>query len=636
MATTTFERADGVTADVTVRFSSLIFYRWTTTPTSATVGPSIDITDDAQAAYLKTVNLLKVTGETGVYVPPARPKRVFWDDTDLIGVDDAGSGSTLPFVKTADLDNPSSAALQKLSVRSEGPLSPTRYGADPTGTSDSTAAIQAAWNAIGTAGGGDCIIDGNYRIDSPLVPRDNLRVFSQGWGSRACLKPSSSWNGGADGSIIQKGGSVADPTDNFACEGVAFDLSAVPSTVQCKALFVTYMRNLRFLDNYIYRSTATGIGADFLDGGLISRNRVVECGRYAEGNEATRLGCSGIGIGTGEWGSEATVVSENWVIDPVRYGIFMERQGGISDFFTRGLQIINNYISGAYWGIGSNGVAWMHVIGNHIEGSTQDGISVHPGNAGGNSWGDLIALNTVTGSGRYGIGIDQSSAGNGSPTDAGKFMVSQNRILDSVGVGLKIISGSALAGLQILQNRISGGGSIGLDIAGGGIRESDILGNRIVDNTGIGIRALSAITGVRISGNRSGDTRSSGRTQTHGLVFGSGATHTDVLVDGNDFRNNVTAAYSASGATLNNVRILPGNLGIGPDVVDALSVGASPYTYTVGERREQLWVIGGTFSSIKVNGQTVLASPGTLIVEPGDAVEFTYSSAPTAIKRRKL
>lgn len=104
MATTTFERADGVTADVTVRFSSSIFYRWTTTPTSATVGPSIDITDDAQAAYLKTVNLLKVTGETGVYVPPAKPKRVFWDDTNLIGVDDAGgNAATIPVVKGADL-----------------------------------------------------------------------------------------------------------------------------------------------------------------------------------------------------------------------------------------------------------------------------------------------------------------------------------------------------------------------------------------------------------------------------------------------------------------------------------------------------------------------------------------------------
>ena len=79
-----------------------------------------------------------------------------------------------------------------------------------------------------------------------------------------------------------------------------------------------------------------------------------------------------------------------------------------------------------------------------------------------------------------------------------------------------------------------------------------------------------------------------------------------------------------------------GNIGFGPDAIDALTVSASPMTYTLGPRPEKFWIIGGTWNNVRINGQIILTGPGGFDAEPGDTISFTYTAAPTAIKRRKL
>jgi hypothetical protein len=548
---------------------------------------------------------------------------------------DAAATEALETIESGRLSEPQLSAT--FAVTSEAPVSPhARYGADNTGAADARLAMQTAIDAVSTAGGGRIIIDGTYRVDAPLVPRDNVELMGVGWG-QSIIKPPSGWNGGTGGSVLQVGGSSGNPIENFFVRDIKFDLSQVPTAVQAKALFVTYMRNLRFENNWVYQSTATGIGADFLDQSVIRGNRVEECGRYAQGFEDARLGCSGIGIGTGIWGDEATLVEGNFVINPVRYGIFVEYQNGISSYLTTGVKILNNHIKGAHWGIGSDGVGWSHIIGNSVESSDIDGITISPGNAGATSWGDLVAHNTVRLSGRYGMLIDVSATTGATEPDTGKFMVVNNRFVGNTGVGLKIITSAQESGYQILDNRISGNGSIGLDVTGGGLIESDIVGNRVVDNTGIGMRILGASVRLRILGNRSGDTRSSGRTQTYGIQFQSAIT--DSQVEGNDFRNNLSGAIDRVTAPVTS--FVRRNLGYGPDAVDSVTVTASPQTYNVAERPERLYFIGGTWTSIQVNGQTVHvgnlgSTTFTLDIEPNDVVTWTYTVAPTAIKRRKM
>lgn len=508
---------------------------------------------------------------------------------------------------------------------------PEDYGADRSGATNAQRAIQAAIDAARDFGGGDVILDGTYRIDSSLVPRDNVILQGRGWG-RSVIKPPSSW--ATSTSLIQTGGSAAKPIENFFVRDIKFDLSDVPATLEVKAIFVTYMRNLRFENNWVLNSTATGIGADFLDKSIIRGNRVEGCGRFAKGQEESKLGCSGIGIGTGAWGSEATVVDGNFIINPARYGIFVEFQGGISAFFTTGIKIVNNYIYGAYRGIGSDGVAWMHITGNSIESCRQDGISIRPGNAGGKSYGDLIAHNTVINSARHGLLIDMVQAGNGVPDDFGKFMIVNNRYLNNAGAGVKVVAPTPLPGVQFLGNRISGNGSIGLDLTAGGFTESDVFDNQITNNGGIGIRLLGTQGKVRIKNNRVGDTRSKGKSQTHGIEFSSSWTFTEFEVIGNDVTGNAVLGISIQGSLVN--AIILNNIGLGPDPVEPLTVAPSLQNYRVGPRPEKFWVIGGSWTSIQLNGQTILTGPGTFDAEPNDLVTFNFTSAPVAIKRRRL
>lgn len=71
--------------------------------------------------------------------------------------------------------------------------------------------------------------------------------------------------------------------------------------------------------------------------------------------------------------------------------------------------------------------------------------------------------------------------------------------------------------------------------------------------------------------------------------------------------------------------------------VAAITVGASPYTYTNADGvSEAVYISGGTVSAVAKNGITVFgASPATVWLEPGEDVTVTYSAAPTMAKDRK-
>lgn len=506
---------------------------------------------------------------------------------------------------------------------------PEHYGADNTGTADSRKAIQAAVDAARDAGGGTVILDGTYRVDASICPRNNVTIQGHGWG-RSILKPPATWAGG---SVLEVGGTVAAPIENFTVRDIKIDLSLVPATVQAKGLFVTYMRNLRFENNWVLNSTATGIGADFLDKSVIRGNRVEGCGRYAESKEESRPGCSGIGIGTGAWATEATLVEGNFVINAVRYGIFVEYQRGISSEFTRHIKIINNHIQSAHWGIGSDGCGWTNITGNSVEGCDLDGIVLTVGNAGALSFGDLIAHNRVTANGRYGILLDATTDGV-TPPRRGHWRILDNDIWGNASVGIKLLSSPAIPHVKINGNSIFENGNIGVDLSGS-LYESEIVGNRIVDNAGAGIRMLAAAAGLKITANRIGDTRTSGKTQTTAIDVPNAAIITMTDIEDNDLRGNSYQSLAVVGtwAATDSVRR---NKGYGPDDVEAVTVTASPQLYTLGARPEKFWVIGGTWTNIQINGQTILTGPGSFDAEPNDVVTFRYTSAPTAIKRRRL
>lgn len=65
----------------------------------------------------------------------------------------------------------------------------------------------------------------------------------------------------------------------------------------------------------------------------------------------------------------------------------------------------------------------------------------------------------------------------------------------------------------------------------------------------------------------------------------------------------------------------------------AISVTASPFTYTAGNQYETVYISGGTVSIVAVNGTTVFTATGcTVRLAPGKAVVVTYSVLPTMNK----
>lgn len=75
------------------------------------------------------------------------------------------------------------------------------------------------------------------------------------------------------------------------------------------------------------------------------------------------------------------------------------------------------------------------------------------------------------------------------------------------------------------------------------------------------------------------------------------------------------------------------SIGSTAGTTSAISVTASPFTYTAGNQYETVYITGGTVSVVAVAGTTVFAaSPCTVRLAPGKAVVVTYSGAPTMAK----
>lgn len=65
----------------------------------------------------------------------------------------------------------------------------------------------------------------------------------------------------------------------------------------------------------------------------------------------------------------------------------------------------------------------------------------------------------------------------------------------------------------------------------------------------------------------------------------------------------------------------------------AVTVGASPFTYTASTQRESLYIRGGTVSDIKIGAVSVFtATEKTVALEPGQQCVITYTVLPTVIK----
>lgn len=496
------------------------------------------------------------------------------------------------------------------------------YGASPAASAATNrVAIQAAINAAAAAGGGTVLIpNGTCDVDSSGLPvpgaSGNYVLLLPSGVSLVASGTQSKLHCVTDGATIvaAAGASSAshvtdvevavnlvggDVTNNLIGRGVYFfraDRCTVRDcTISAVRLGVQFDRSTSdsaynkgcSLSNVIVRDTVGTTGGNgtgfFLSGvdGFTATNiqslNVAEHGMYIS-EDVRNLTVNGA------------------VMQP---GVNTNLNCGIQIFTSAAVPNIRNL---SFSGVVIQGGKWGFLA------STTNGKITKLSLSGGGIWGCLTAgvfFSNVQGATITGVPVEGTTAGSGIEIDNSRSV--------------------SLTGCCSTLN--FGYGALFVTSPNCSVIGGDYLNNDTGLNGNAGIRFASASTGGKVTGGRCTDDQGS-KTQAYGIQLDSdcaNATLTDTDVSGN--RTGSIQLNGATGCDVRNCR------GYNPGGPSAVTVTASPMTYTAGSSPETLSVKGGTVSGITKSGITLAATTNQQIrLAPGQSVTITYSSAPTMAK----
>lgn len=263
----------------------------------------------------------------------------------------------------------------------------------------------------------------------------------------------------------------------------------------------------------------------------------------------------------------------------------------------------------------------LSIIGcNFLRG--QYGIVVTPGN--GQAIFSLDIDNTY---------MDNNTSNGLNCTPVGTGVIVRVRVMNSwttssTSHGVILESGTTGVSFTNCIIALSGGNGI---LIQPGASDIDIVNCKLINATGGTGIVLTTCDKIRIQGNLIGNAlwAFGAGTMLYGIFIN--AASTNVFVQGNFFSalgtSPVSVGFVASTGQLKD------NYGYNPVGISAITVGASPFTYTAGPSSEMIYITGGTVSLIKRGATTVAAaSPAQALLPPGGTLQVTYTVAPTMIK----
>jgi hypothetical protein len=296
------------------------------------------------------------------------------------------------------------------------------------------------------------------------------------------------------------------------------------------------------------------------------------------------------------------------------------------------LDVSNSFLvsvlNSTFTGIPGGPRAFAHVALRNVEGQIQllncnmfqanQGIVVMPGN------GQVVTL--VKADTTY---VDSNPSGALAITPTGTGIVQRFSFVNGWLMGSPIFGASITGGgsttvdeIGIHNTEILAGAGTGV-IATGATR-LQLLHNRFTNGAN-GI-SLSGVVGAHITGNIV--TGAAG----NGIAL-SGATDFADIHD-NDVRGATTKVTNSATGTHN---VIHDNIGYNPVGVAAITVGASPFTYTAGPSPETIYVNAGTVGLIETatagSFVGVLQSTNHAIyLGPNEQLRVTYTAAPSMVK----
>lgn len=443
------------------------------------------------------------------------------------------------------------------------------FGAVGDGTTDDTAAFQAAHDALPTNGGDVFVPPGTYKLSSAVT-------FS---------KPTCLYGAGVKSTTLKTSSATSDVLvfDCAYCtvENMGFDSSATRTAGSYVRITINCIRSRV---------------RDFLMvGGFVGITAVCADTLWIENGDIFDTATAGYGIRF--IGDGVTAAGNDLYVSRVT-------MSGASNVATAGIQITNN---------GAINITDCDIIRH---GSC---LLINPGS--GEVASAIYVMNSYLDSATNGAVIDPAAGGTVAQCHfIGCWMGAHSGhgiIIGSTGT----IRGVEFNGVQVFSNVTRG------VFLGGGL-DINFIGGAICGNTGDGVTVSANVSdwhflGVRI-GNGYGKSGNA-----NGIVVSAGTSNRWSII-GCDVSGNTTANLVDGGTGL--VKKVSDNFGLGGTTA-AITVTASPFSYAAGNKPEVIYIRGGTVSSVTVEGIQVHAQSNvTVYLRSAASVVVTYSSVPTMNK----
>jgi len=463
---------------------------------------------------------------------------------------------------------------------------------DTTGTTDAAPTINAAVTSLSALGGGTVTLPkGSIRLDTPIIPKDGVRV--RGLGPGTVLYPRQE-------GFTYTTGSTSTPLSNFHISDLIID--GTHRTGTFKGYHGQFHVGCSWTNLIIRNTGMTGLGPDKLRQCLISNVTTEDTGLD---NDGTQPSGNGIGIGAGGWTDHESfsIVNCN-AIRAKRYGIMVE---------------------------GSDSVSGAKIIGNFATGCGSAGFGLGCG-YGVIAQGNIAYANT-------GNGIELSNLTLASAPATGYAIVSGNWVYKNAGHGISYrvdVHRANNGGVQIVDNAIRLNTGNGIDVAIDlslpnsleQVAAFKIDRNVIALNTGTGINlSFTGTSGfgylpigwtidentfyrdsIRLAGSMKGSSISRNvfalsTVDEHGIYLGYGGaatTLTSCMVVGN--------LYTGDGPTKVAVNIDPAVTLSKTRILDNLPDSANDFTTVIASY------------TAKLSDRTIVSDGGTAIYIPAPAV----------------
>lgn len=197
-------------------------------------------------------------------------------------------------------------------------------------------------------------------------------------------------------------------------------------------------------------------------------------------------------------------------------------------------------------------------------------------------------------------------------------------ILNTQGSGL--VDGITFTGCEFTDN-----GESGLVAVGPNVKNWVVTGGHSSGNSAAGIRCAAGTTDFVITGHRAGSIAARGPNNI-GISLDNAA-ESNFNISGNNLLGNTSSALvDLSTGLVGEIYNNTGYNNYTPPI--GLTVGLSPWSYQAGNAPEQIYIAGGTISAIEVDGQAIAnTGPAIFNLSPSSVMTITYSVLPNILKK---